>query len=709
MKELTRALQKGKTFSKEFRITFSAQAEDIVSRMSLSEKIRLMSGHTNIDAMVGFDLGESDHYNQFPYPAGGCKKHGVPEILFCDGPRGVVCGVNRSTCFPVSMARGATFDIDLEERIGEAIGQEIIAYQGNFFGGVCVNLPYHPGWGRSQETYGEESFHLGQMGSALVRGVQKMGVVACVKHFAFNSMEISRYKVSIECDTRTEREVFLPHFKECVDAGAASVMTAYNRYRGEYCGQNGYLIRDILKGEWGFDGFVISDFGLGIRDTELAANSGMDVEMCDTKIFGQKLIDAVKGGIVSEDNIDKSAIRIVRTMLAADHHRNYSELPDNVIGSLPHRQLALEAAEKSITLLKNENQTLPLSKSKIKSLALIGALADEENLGDYGSSRVYPPYVISPFDGIADLNYCEVIYNDGSNIESAKKLAQSVDAVVFLLGYRPQDEGEFVPFNQQEYEAQSPNQPKTKKLKGFGGDRCESLSLHESDIELINHIAPLNSCSVVVLIGGNMILIDDWKDMVPSILMAYYPGMEGGTALGKILFGDVNPSGKLPFVLVKDEKDLPAIDWDTDEQFYGYYHGYAKLEKEGITPSLPYGFGLSYTQFTYSNPEFKVDNNVVYGKCEVENTGKVDGEEIVQLYIGFDHSLIDRPHKLLRGFTRVSLKAGHKTSVTISCPVEKICWYDEETGEWEIEHMTYQAYIGPNSSDEALLKGQFEL
>lgn len=709
MKEVERATQQRTSFSKLFRMRFNAKAKEIVSRMTISEKVGLMSGHTNIDSMVGFDLDGSDHYNQMPYSAGGCVSHGVPQIQFCDGPRGVVCGVNQSTCFPVSMGRGATFDVDLEERIGEAIGKEIRAYQGNFFGGVCVNLPYHPGWGRSQETYGEESYHLGQMGSALVRGVQKMGVIACVKHFAFNSMEISRYKVSIDCDTRTEREVFLPHFKECIDAGAGSIMTSYNRFRGEYCGQNGYLIQVILKDDWGFDGFVISDFGLGIRDTVLAANNGMDVEMCDTKLFGQNLIDSVKGGFVSEETIDQSSIRIVRTMLAADYFNHSVELPDAVLGDITHRQLALEAAEKSITLLKNENKVLPFEKNEIKKIALIGALADQDNTGDHGSSRVYPPYVISPFDGIANLNYCEVIFNDGSNIESAQKLAKRVDAVVFVLGYGSQDEGEFVPLDQAEYEVQAENQAHKKKQKGFGGDRCESLSLPKHDIELINQIAPLNPCSVVVLIGGNMILIDEWKDRVSSILMAYYPGMEGGRALGKILFGDVNPSGKLPFVLVKQEKDLPMIDWDTDEQFYGYYHGYTKLEKDGITPSLPYGFGLSYTQFKYRNPEFSIENNVVYGKCEVENTGQFDGEEIVQFYIGFDNSRIDRPHKLLRGFKRINLKAKQKASVTIGCPVEKIRWYDEETGEWKIENMTYQAYIGPNSSDEVLLKGQFDL
>ncbi|HAN95720.1 MAG TPA: glycosyl hydrolase, partial [Firmicutes bacterium] len=213
--------------TKEYRLRYTERAKEIVKGLTLEEKVSLMSGQVQLEQMIK-DMTEdpNKHYNYIPYPAGGIEEKGIPAMKFCDGPRGVVCGVGQSTCFPVTMLRGATFDVELEERVGRAIGKEIRAWGGNLFGGVCINLPYNPGWGRSQETYGEDSFHLGQMGSALVRGVQSENVIACVKHYAFNSMEISRFKVNVECDKRTEREVYLPHFKDCIDAGAASVMSA---------------------------------------------------------------------------------------------------------------------------------------------------------------------------------------------------------------------------------------------------------------------------------------------------------------------------------------------------------------------------------------------------------------------------------------------------------------------------------------------------
>jgi len=204
-------------------------------------------------------------------------------------------------------------------------------------------------------------------------------------------------------------------------------------------------------------------------------------------------------------------------------------------------------------------------------------------------------------------------------------------------------------------------------------------------------------------------MMEEWKDFVPSILMAYYPGMEGGTAIAKILFGEVNPSGKLPFVVVKNEKDLPEVNWDTDTQFYEYYHGYVKLEKEGIEPALPYGFGLSYTQYQYSNPAFDFDGEIITARCEVENIGSMDGEEVVQFYVGFENSKVNHPHKLLRGFKRIFLEAGKKKQVEIKCPLEKLGWYNENTHRWQIEKIKYSFYIGSDSSDEHLLKGSLDL
>ena len=676
--------------TKKYRLGFTEQAQRIVEQLTLEEKVSLMGG--NITFQEEMDKFKSDpdnlHYNHIPYSAGGIKAYNVPPVLFCDGPRGVVCGNKKSTCFPVPMLRGASFDEELEKKIGHAIGKEIKAYKGNYFGGVCINLPYNPGWGRSQETYGEESFHLGKMGAALMEGVQEEDIVACIKHYAFNQMENARFEVSIECDKRTEREVFLPHFKECIDRGAGSVMSSYNKYQGTYCGHHDYLLNKVLKDEWGFDGFVISDFYWGVKDTVEAAKGGQNIEMAHTKFFGEKLIEAVKEGKVPEAKIDEAALRIIRTLLAFEVDRK--DESESVLACHEHVNLALESARKGITLLQNNNKVLPLDRKKMRKLLIIGKLAKAEVIGDHGSSWVRPPYVISPFEGIQKAvgDATQILYSTGEDKEEAKHLAQEADAVIFIAGYNHDDEGEYVSFDEAEGYTGS-----------IGGDRKNGLGLHEEDVELIKEIGPLNEQSVVALVGGNMIMMTEWYESVSSILMAYYPGMEGGRALAEIIFGDVNPSGKLPYVLPVAKEDLPQVDWNAEVQHYDYYHGYAKLDKEGKSPLLPYGFGLSYTTFKIDEVSFSQDGDTLTGVCTVTNTGSCEGDEVVQLYVGFKNSSIDRPIKLLRGFKRVSLKPGESKTVSIDCSIDKLAYYDEKTGAMCIETMSYEVYIGTSSRD----------
>lgn len=686
--------------NKDYRLKYTDEAKKIVESLSLEEKVSLMGGNLSLETMMAEAMSDrtDTHYNMVPYPAGGIENKGVPPMLFVDGPRGVVCGIGESTCFPVSMLRGATFDTDLEERIGQAIGEEVRAFGGNTFAGVCINLPYNPGWGRSQETYGEESFHLGQMGSALVRGVQSRNVIACLKHFAFNQMENSRFKVSVDCDKRTEREVFLPHFKDCIDAGASSVMSSYNLYHGIHCGHHKYLLNQVLKKEWDFDGFIMSDFIWGVKDTVESANGGQNIEMCCTQFFGEKLVKAVKDGFVAESVIDDAAIRIVRTLLAFTKADNDEYPKEKYVGSPEHIALAREAARKGITLLQNNNKVLPFKKESTKTIALIGSLACKEVIGDWGSSRVYPAYVVTPLQGLKNIAPdAQIICCDGSDNEKAKEAAAKADAVIFVVGYDHDDEGEYVSASQD-----------VGSNFSIGGDRKE-LGLHENDIALIKEVGPVNKKSAVVLIGGNTIMMTEWKDYVSAILMAYYPGQEGGNAIAEILFGNVNPSGKLPFVVPYKESDLPQVNWDTEYQWYDYYHGYTKLEKEGIRPLLPYGFGLSYTEFAFSEPCFSKDEDNIYASCNVVNTGDVDGAEVVQLYVGFKNSKVDRPVKILRGFTRVELKPGEKKEVKLSCPIEKLKWYNPKTSSWELEHMEYEIYIGSSSDNKDLLQGKLML
>lgn len=680
--------------TREYRLSLTDKAQAIVDKLSLEEKVSLMSGKVDIESLMAEEARNPNvHYNYIPFGAGGLPQFGVDEMLFCDGPRGVVSGTGQSTCFPVSMLRGATFDRELETAIGHAVGQETKAYGGNLYAGVCINLPYNPGWGRSQETYGEESYHLGEMGKALTEGVQEENVMACVKHYAFNQMEISRFKVSVDTDKRTEREVFLPHFKKVIDAGVASVMSSYNLYEGEKVGHHNYLLNEVLKEEWNFDGFVMSDFFFGINDTVAAANGGQDMEMCGTEFFGPRLVNAVREGQVSESKIDDAALRIVRTILAFTQNDDKAYGTD-VLANQEHVALALQAAREGITLIKNQN-VLPLDKKTDKKILVLGKLAEKENIGDHGSSRVYPPYVVTPLQGLSKVSpESELIYYSGEDLAHAKELAEKADAVIFVVGYNYDDEGEYITEDQE-----------NNYTGAVGGDRTKSLGLHEDEVALLKAVGPVNTNSIAVLIGGNMVMMEDWKDTIGAIMMAYYPGMEGGTAIAEIIFGDVNPSGKLPYVVPFQESDLPQVNWDTESQWYDYYHGYTKLEKEGTVPSVPYGFGLSYTTFETSAARFEVKNQSIEAQVTVTNTGDRSGDEIIQCYIGFENSSVDRPVKILRGFERVNLAQGESKTVAITVPFEELTWFNPDTDQFELEYMEYTVYIGTSSANDDLLAG----
>lgn len=286
----------------------------------------------------------------------------------------------------------------------------------------------------------------------------------------------------------------------------------------------------------------------------------------------------------------------------------------------------------------------------------------------------------------------EVIYYEGSNPEHSRHLAQEADAVIFVVGYDYNDEGEYVAEDK-----------KDVYTGAVGGDRRNGLGLHGADRKLIEAAGPANKNSIVVLIGGNMIMLEGWKDSVASILMGYYPGMEGGTALGEIIYGDVNPSGKLPFVIPNREDQLPSVDWNGTTQYYDYYHGYRKLDKEEIRPAVPYGFGLSYTTFSVECMKAWTADGLVYACCDVKNTGGREGTEVLQMYVGFPQSKVDRPVRTLKGFKRSSLQPGEKRTVVISCPVEELAWFNEETGSFETEHMEYEIYMGTSSAPEDLL------
>jgi len=664
------------------RYTFSeadARARELVAKMTLDEKTLLMSGN-RVHDISKYNKAGARH----PNPNHGCRRLGIPPIRFMDGPAGVRFDY-RATCFPAAIGRGASFDRELEERVGEAIGYEGRALGANLFGGIVVNLLRHPRWGRAQETFGEDSHHVGVMGSATVRGVAKY-MMPTVKHFAGNSIENTRKFLNVRMTERVLREVYLPHFKTCVDAGAACVMSAYNQLNGEYCSYNRHLLTEILKNEWGFSGFVMSDFD-AVHATVPAVTAGLDLEMPKVKYYGKKLADKVKKGEVPIEQVDESCVRIVRTMLRFGIFENPG-LDLNRVAGREHSALALESAEKSLVLLKNDGGLLPLNPAQQKKIALIGPFASELNLGGTSSSMLFPPYRVTPEDGIRKLApNLDLILDSGKVPFKSAESAREADAAIVFVGLTAKDEKENV------------------------DRRCMTLSrAHET---LIRAVARANKNTVVVLNTGSALVTERWIEKVPSVLVAWYPGMEGGNAIARVLFGKVNPSAKLPMVWPKSEEQLQPFHCWTSEVEYDYFYGYRHLDKQGLEPRFHFGHGLSYTTYEYSNLRLNQkqipQNGVIQARVDVTNSGKFAGEEVVQLYVGYKGSKVERFVKDLQAFTRVSLNPGQTKTVKLELKAQDLAFYNEITNSWEVEPTKYEVYVGPSSNHADLLRAEFEI
>ena len=664
--------------------------DDMLGELTIEEKIGIMSGQITEEKLMD-DLFAIEHYNVRPYPTMEVERLGLPNVRFVDGPRGVVAG--SATCFPVAMARGASFDRDLEEEIGKVIGAEVRAQGGNYFGGVCINLPRNPRWGRAQECYGEDTYHLGEMGAALTRGVQSQNVMACIKHFAMNSIENARFKADVHADKRTLFEVYLPHFKRCIEEGAASVMGAYNKVYGEQASESKYLLKDILRDKWGFEGFTLSDFLWAVHDGAKAVKNGMNIEMPCFCHYIKEIPEALDDGRISMEDIDEAVGYILRTVLYYETRKDPQEYNEDLLACPAHIQVARRAAEESMVLLKNENQVLPFDKEKTGKILVLGVLGDTENIGDHGSSKVHPYYTITPFKGLMKkMPTAQVLYNDGTDIEKARALAKDADAVVIIAGYIHSDEGEFL--------------ADRSDIAEMGGDRV-SMRLHQRDIDLIKGMKGVNPNTVVSIVGSSAILIDEWEADIPAILFSFYSGMEGGNALADILFGDVCPSGKLPYTVAMSEDSYPDFDPDCTYAEYGYYHGYCKMDKENLPVAYPFGFGLSYTSFELSESEAEVFDNRAKISVNVKNTGKVKGAEIVQLYVGCEGSSVDRPVKVLKDFQRIELNPGEEKKVVLTVTKEDMAYYNEKTDAFEAEDITYIAYTGNSSAASDLKTTEF--
>ncbi len=679
---------------------FDKRADSLLADTTLAEKVGMLSGKGFFAAYAA----DGGIWGARPYRAGsGIERLGIDPLYFTDGPRGVARA--SSTCFPCSMARGASFDVDLERRIGEAMGIEIRAQGCTLSGAVCINLLRHPAWGRAQETYGEDQHHLGAMGAALGTGIQAHNVIATVKHFAVNSMENARFTVDVRVDERTLHEVYLPHFKACIDAGVASVMSAYNKLNGEYCGQNRTLLTDILRGEWGFGGFVHSDWVMGVY-APYGVAAGLDIENPEPLQWGDKLIAAVESNAIEPQVIDTACRRILSTQLrfseAQDPLADYSM---DLVACDAHVALALEAAEKSAALLEN-NGVLPLKRGA--NIAVLGKLAAIINTGDNGSSRVRAPHVVTPLDGLGRHPAVgNITTADEDDLAAAKSAAAAADIAIVIVGYTAEDEGEYIPGDlalgqagsganlPPELVAARKNAP--PRPKEIGGDRLD-LGLPKSQIALIEAAAASGKPVVVVIIAGSAVLVEEWRDKAGAIMQTFYAGMEGGTALARLLFGDVSPSGKLPFTVARDPADYPFFDRDAKAIEYGYWHGYAKFEVEALTPRYPFGHGLSYTQFDYRALTARQQGDTIDVSVAVSNVGEVTATEVVQCYVSFPGSVKPRPAKSLKAFARVALAPGETKMVRMRIVLDDLRYRDPLRHEWRIEPGVHHIIVGGSSA-----------
>lgn len=687
----------------------------LISQLKVSEMLGLLDG--DVPANKGL-AAMAKRYNLAPIEAGRVDRLGIPGVRFTDGPRGVVMG--NSTGFPAAISRGATWDPDLEQRVGDAIGQEARAQGANLFAGICVNLPPFPGWGRTQETFGEDPVLLGTMGAALAAGVHPW-VMACVKHYALNSMEEARFVVDVQVPDSVLHEAFLPHFRTIVEAGVDAVMSSYNSVNGTWAGENRVLLTDILRGQWGFRGFVMTDFVWGLRHPVESVAAGQDLEMPFAQQRAAALLPALKDGRLAKADVERAASRLLGAQIRLALRARPTPSAD-VVASAAHRDLAREVARAGAVLLRNEPvpaapaddaapttrssgtpslpprspnaPLLPLDADAVGRVAVVGYLADEANLGDVGSSQVHPPSAVSVLAGLRErLGERVSTVDPAADQDTAVAAAREAEVAVVVVGLGPKDEGEAMVATEPEtFQALGGllrHRPVARlanaalKVAGrftrLGGDRRE-LGLHPMDVSLIRAVGAANPRTVVVVIGGGPMVLAPWDADVAAVVLAWYPGMEGGRAIADLLLGDAEPGGRLPVVLPGGQEDLPAVDWLARSVEYSAWWGQRWLDRNGVEAAYPFGFGLGYTSFWMGELEVgRVEGERFDAKVHVANSGRRRGKHVVQVYGLLPGQ--ERPVRVLLGFRAVELEPGESSFVTVECSTRPLMrWVGGRSG-----------------------------
>jgi beta-glucosidase len=740
---------------REIPAAITARALVLLAQLSNEEKLALLDGDTPFwSGMADIALGDASHSH--PWPADQLPRLGLAGLRFVDGPRGVVLK-GGATTFPVPIARGASWNPELEQRIGEAIALEARSFGANWVAAVCVNLLRHPGWGRAQETYGEDPVHVGAMGAACTQGLQRHAI-ACVKHFALNSIDSCRFLVDVQVDKRVLHELYLPHFRDCVEAGAGSVMSAYNRVNGYWCGEHAELLDSILKQRWGFKGFVVSDFIFGIHDGVAAVLAGQDLEMPFQMVFAGCLAEALAAGRLPQGRLDDAVLRLLQAQLAVPA----GTYPATLRACPAHRALAREAATQSIVLLRNEPLTNGLPRNALPpdqqpvlpfrgltSLAVIGSLAALPNLGDRGSSDTRPSAegVVTPLEGLRQADpQLRISYDNGEDPQAAAALAARSQAAVVVVGLDWRLEGEHIhpgdigpilelmPPPQWLLQSLGPrrllplwkpvaqlvaritSQGSARQGGDFAaGDRTD-LRLPPDQVTLIRQVAAANPRTVVVLMGGGGLLTREWHDAVPGLLLLWYPGQEGGHALADVLLGRVSPSGRLPFALPSTADQLPPFEPRARKIVYDLWHGYRRLGRDGQAAAFPFGFGLSYSQFETTQlsatlmPSTGISSDTSSDNCEpaielavtVANIGAMAAAEVLQIYLEPPGQAVQRPARVLVAFARVPLAAGTSQRITLAIPLHRLAFFDVHQDGFQIEAGIHRLVLARHSEDPGL-------
>ena len=705
----------GKPAYKDASRPVEERVSDLLSRMTLEEKVAIL-------------------HAQSKFSSAGVPRLGIPEVWCTDGPHGIrpevlwdewdQAGWTNDSCtaFPALTCLAATWNPEMSALYGKSIGEEARYREKDILLGPGVNIYRTPLNGRNFEYMGEDPYLSSRMVVPYIEEVQKNGVAACVKHFALNNQEAHRHGIDVEVDDRALNEIYLPAFKAAVQEGGAwAVMGAYNKYKGEHCCHNRYLLNDILKRDWAFDGVVVSDWG-GTHDTKQAAENGLDMEFgswtdglswgasnaYDNYYLAAPYLDMLRKGEASTATLDDKARRVLRLIFRTAMN---TRKPFGSLNSPEHLAAARRIAGEGMVLLKNEGGVLPIDLGRAKTIAVVGENAIKMMTVGGGSSSLKVRHEYTPLEGIraAAAGKAEVIYERGyvgdvtgdyNGVKTGQDLSESrseaqliadaaaaarkADAVIFVGGLNKS--------NHQDCE---------------GDDRLQ-YGLPYAQDKVIGALAEANPNLAVVIVSGNAVAMP-WIDRVPAVLEAWFSGSEAGNALADVVFGAVNPSGKLPFtfpVRLEDNGAHALGEYPgADKVKYNesIFVGYRWHDKEQLKPLFAFGHGLSYTAFAVGN--VKADrttlapNGSIRISADVTNTGDRAGAEVVQLYIGDEQSSLPRPVKELKGFQKVSLNPGQTQTVTFEITPGMLQYYDDAKGAWVAEPGAFTAYVGAASDD----------